>query len=364
MAKNSDSNSKKKPSPNNGIVEPAPRAPITTLPTNAKAASPAKPTNSPALPSVENSPEAKPSSPILKEKNLWELIGEAKDNSDLEKVLIDQATKILKGSPIAEKYHVLMLYAENTSISRHTTDRLYSTLRSVAKLKDKPLLLIIILSNGGSVESAYLISKACKEYAKETFAVAIPRHAKSAATLIALGADEVHMGIMSELGPIDPQINGVPALALKHALENVSELCEKYPKATTMFSEYLAKTLKITELGYYERICRSAAQYAELLLRRRFPAKGRAESLAAKLVYEYKDHGFVIDHEEAVRFFGVDFIKYDTDEAQLAEKIHELIENFSLSIQFIKDKRVSWILGRFDEPSILLRNSSDSKPNA
>jgi ClpP class serine protease len=36
--------------------------------------------------------------------------------------------------------------------------------------------------------------------------VVVPDQAKSAATLIALGADEILMGPASDLGPIDPQI--------------------------------------------------------------------------------------------------------------------------------------------------------------
>jgi ClpP class serine protease len=36
--------------------------------------------------------------------------------------------------------------------------------------------------------------------------VIVPNIAKSAATLFALGADEILMGYLSELGPIDPQV--------------------------------------------------------------------------------------------------------------------------------------------------------------
>ena len=39
-----------------------------------------------------------------------------------------------------------------------------------------------------------------------TFRVIVPESAKSAATLIALASDEIVMGYLSELGPIDPQV--------------------------------------------------------------------------------------------------------------------------------------------------------------
>jgi ClpP class serine protease len=68
--------------------------------------------------------------------------------------------------------------------------------------------LLIVNSPGGRVEPAYLISKSLKSIAHKHFSVAIPRRAKSAATLLALGADQIHMGMISQLGPIDPQDKG------------------------------------------------------------------------------------------------------------------------------------------------------------
>lgn len=359
MAKKIATVSKKTISTNgkSATQDAATNPPSTTTPTeiNTTAGGPA-PKKDPSV-KAEVPPKVAPA----KEKTLWEQVGEAKDDEELYKILFAQLSTILSASNAGKKYHVLMLYSDDYSITRYTTDRIYATLRNVAKDRDKPLLLLI-LSNGGSVESAYLISKACKEYSKDIFAVAIPRHAKSAATLLALGADAIHMGLMSELGPIDPQMitepqsrDRVPALALKHALENVADLCEKYPKATSMFSEYLAKTLKVTQLGYYERICKSAAQYAERLLKRRYKGKGEAEKMANKLVYEYKDHGFVIDHEEAVHIFG-DLIKYDSEESQLAEKVHEFIESFDLAINILKSKKLGWILGRLDRQSTYIKD--------
>ena len=45
----------------------------------------------------------------------------------------------------------------------------------------------------------------------ETYRVLIPSWAKSAGTIIALASHEIVMGVNSELGPIDPQFNGIPA---------------------------------------------------------------------------------------------------------------------------------------------------------
>jgi membrane-bound ClpP family serine protease len=67
----------------------------------------------------------------------------------------------------------------------------------------------------------------------------VPRQAKSAATLIAIGADEIHMGPLGELGPIDPQLGGLPALGVGQALERIASLVERHPGSAEMFARYL-----------------------------------------------------------------------------------------------------------------------------
>jgi hypothetical protein len=65
---------------------------------------------------------------------------------------------------------------------------------------------LIINSPGGDATVADKIVNLCRGHTLKEFRVVVPNRAKSAATLIALGADKIVMGISSELGPIDPQI--------------------------------------------------------------------------------------------------------------------------------------------------------------
>ncbi|MCL8207264.1 MAG: hypothetical protein K6V97_04200 [Actinomycetia bacterium] len=51
-----------------------------------------------------------------------------------------------------------------------------------------------------------------------TLRVWVPHAAKSAGTLIALGADEIYMGPPSQLGPIDPQVPWVNGMIPAHAI--------------------------------------------------------------------------------------------------------------------------------------------------
>ena len=192
--------------------------------------------------------------------------------------------------------------------------------------------------------SAYLISKTCKRLAKEKFIVGIPRRAKSAATLIALGADEIHMGLMSELGPIDPQFENLPALGLSNALKSLAELCTQYPASSNMFAKYLSQTLDLRVLGYFERISESAAQYGEkLLLRQNFSNDRNAKSIANHFVYYYKDHGFVVDIDEAIGILGDNIIKKETVEYNFINEIYKFLDHVEFLYGYFFKKRMSYV---------------------
>ncbi len=68
-------------------------------------------------------------------------------------------------------------------------------------------LALIINSPGGIGISAERIINICKSYSGNgRFAAIVPGKAKSAATMVCMGADSIFMSKTSELGPIDPQI--------------------------------------------------------------------------------------------------------------------------------------------------------------
>lgn len=228
---------------------------------------------------------------------------------------------------------VIILFDEAGSISTYHSNRIYRALGWKEQAGD---INLIVESPGGLIEPAYLISKTCKRLAGGKFTVAVPRKAKSAATLISLGADEIHMGLMSELGPIDPQLNGIPAMALSNALSGIAELVCQFPGAEKMFAAYLAQKLDLRHLGFYQRINESAEQYAARLIGSRvLPNKATATSMANHFVNHYKDHGFVIDADEASGLLGPDYVKQNTMLYMCANMIYITL---SLVSSVLKDR--------------------------
>lgn len=240
-----------------------------------------------------------------------------------DKLIQDYIKDQIAQSAIANQYNILILHDEGRMV-KSDTDHIYS---AAAAFSEKRPILLVLYSSGGVIDSSYLIGKLCREYSSGKLVVVVPRQAKSGATLICCAADEIHMGSLSELGPIDPQIENLPALGLKASVEHIAELVKDHPHASDMFAKYLNMALKPIHLGYCERVAESAVQYAERLLKLHSSGlkKNKPAQIAETLVYQYKDHGFVIDKTEATDIFGEKVVKTDSEEYELGNNIYSAL---------------------------------------
>ena len=270
-------------------------------------------------------------------------------NSTFKKYLQQLVTK----NEISKKYNIVIIFDEGTML-KSDADKIYSAVTTFKK--NKPILMVL-LSNGGEPGSAYLIGKLCREYSNGKFSITVPRQAKSSATLLCCAANEIHMGSLSELGPIDPQIKGLPALGLKNSIEHIAELVAENPKASEMFARYLNLSIEPIQIGYYERVAESAMQYAEKLLNTHSSDLPReAKVIADELVYKYKDHGFVIDKSEAEIILGKKVIKHNTPEYVFGNTIYQFLEFASRFSGYLK--HTFYFIGGIDsEPTFIKRRN-------
>ena len=86
-------------------------------------------------------------------------------------------------------------------------------LDAIARTPSTTPLEIVLHTPGGLVLSALQIARAIKAHPAKT-TVFVPHYAMSGGTLIALAADEIVMSPHAVLGPIDPQIGGLPAASI------------------------------------------------------------------------------------------------------------------------------------------------------
>ncbi len=191
---------------------------------------------------------------------------------------------------------------------------------------------LIVSSPGGDIEAAYLVARELRRrFAQLT--VFVPFRAKSAATLLCLAADELVLGSLGELGPLDQQGDEkqkadsplttsrlVPFKALQQlqhgAVEMYDELVGRIARKSGMrLFEAGSKAAEFTQglygpifaqldpvhLAESARGLEIGGEYAERLLRRYRPAlwAEQGQKLLDRLVHAYPTHGFIIDQEEA-----------------------------------------------------------------
>jgi hypothetical protein len=100
---------------------------------------------------------------------------------------------------------------------------------------------VFLISNGGSPEAAERIIKLLRNKYK-TVRFLVAGNAYSAATMMCFAADEIIMHCQGTLGPIDPQIGGIPANSIIESFEEVQERLKKEgPASLTAYMPLIAK---------------------------------------------------------------------------------------------------------------------------
>ena len=190
---------------------------------------------------------------------------------------------------------------------------------------------IFLVSNGGFVEAVERIVRLVREHF-DSVRFIVPGNAYSAATLICFSGDEILMGSLSTLGPIDPQINGVPAGAILRAFDKVrDELEKKGPRALTAYMPLIAKY----DLHMFE-VCRVAQQLSKELASfwlRTYMLNDEQDRVDDIVNFFsnygiHKSHGRSIDRAKAVEL-GLHVSKTE-DVAELADLVSSLYYQFEL----------------------------------
>lgn len=165
-----------------------------------------------ATPPPTNQPSTDPSSKYSGTASFTDILNEANANLDQLKKrqllltrIDEQFTKKYKAKNRTLTYLFRFGHPRAMMTSSDITT-LETTLASVSGADQINLLLQSPGGDGTIVEKLVEMCRAYLSGTKPKFRVIVPNIAKSAATVMALGADSIVMGYCSELGPIDPQV--------------------------------------------------------------------------------------------------------------------------------------------------------------
>lgn len=216
-------------------------------------------------------------------------------------------------------------------------------------------IALLIDSCGGQARAAYEIAALFRRHCGG-FTAVVPRMAKSAATLLTLGADNIILGEYGELGPLDVQVfdlerqEKLSGLDEVHSLERLNAFAMTaldkvmvlfvnrtgmkaktlLPHVTRFVADLTSPLFQRIDVVHYTQMSRAlkeGEEYARRLLRCRL-GEDVSNAIARKLVENYPEHGFIIDTEEVERL-GLRPSKPTSDQLRIMNEIAEQLNGLT-----------------------------------
>lgn len=207
--------------------------------------------------------------------------------------------------------------------------------------KEREKIDLFIYSRGGDGNVPWTLVSMIREYCKKgSFSVLVPFRAHSAATVIALGADEIIMTKKGELGPIDATLTSGPynpidensKTRLPLSVEDVTGYfsllkrigCERPDEIMDGFRE-LTKQVHPLALGAINRTLEGTKLVGlRLLSTRAHPfLEEENQDIIKKLSSELYSHSHAITRTEAARYLGLKQVT-NAEEAGIDKEMWQL----------------------------------------
>jgi len=177
---------------------------------------------------------------------------------------------------------------------------------------EKEEIDFLIISNGGDPITALRVITILRERLKK-ITVLVPYVAFSAATILALGADEIIMHPYSNLGPVDPQLsvvklNGIGQQApLKFSSEDIRNYIEFIRSDVGITDQQhlisafnsLASEVGSLPIGSSKRSQQLSLSLSTKMLETHMGDKNKAANIARTLNTSYYHHGYAVGRKEA-----------------------------------------------------------------
>lgn len=226
---------------------------------------------------------------------------------------------------------------EGAQINDDAMAPLYKQLRAIGKQKR---LNLFIQSRGGATETPWKIIEMFRSFC-EYFAVLVAYRAHSAATHVALGANEIVMTAFAELGPVDPyrthpllptDSDGKPVSIsvqdMKHCISFIKREAETpyTPEALAQLFAAMFEKIHPLAMGAIEQSYALSQIISEKALATHMDAerdKEKIRKIAQALLDDYKSHRFQIGRSEA-RKLGLPVVDADLETENLLWRLYEI----------------------------------------
>jgi hypothetical protein len=220
------------------------------------------------------------------------------------------------------------------------SDAVRQFVKQLELLKETPKEIdLLINSNGGDGLASWRLITLLREYLGKEGKITclVPFYAFSAATLMAVGCDEIFMHPWASLGPVDPQItvnnkDGTQQFAYEDVSAYTNFLREEAgiteQKEKVELLSLLVNQIAPSVIGGAKRASMQSITMAEKLLKLHMTGTEaqNAEAIAQKLSKNYFSHGHAVTKSEAEQL-GLKISKNDSEIERIIWAIYTDFEN-------------------------------------
>lgn len=183
----------------------------------------------------------------------------------------------------------------------------------LTKLDSTDKIDLLIYSRGGNSVAAWGLVNLIREFTNN-FNILIPYRAHSCATSISIGANEIVMTRMAELGPVDPTLSiNDEGKQVNVSTEDLSSYIEflkkkfgiKAEKNTIGAFKELTQNIKPLTIGRAYRSYLKAREDTSKILGIHMKDKKKIENITTQLVEKFLAHDHIINRKEAKDMIGL-----------------------------------------------------------
>ena len=178
-----------------------------------------------------------------------------------------------------------------------------STIKGLDKAKG---LDLVLHTPGGSIGATESIVHYLKSIFGNDIRAIVPQIAMSAGTMIACSCKEILMGKHSNLGPIDPQINGKPTHGIIEEFNKAKQEIAMNPKTIPVWQTILSR-YSPTLIGECEKAIKwSETMVGDWLKENMFSDKSNKDEMVNNVIGELGSHALTLSHD---RHLPIDILK-------------------------------------------------------
>jgi hypothetical protein len=222
-------------------------------------------------------------------------------------VLFEQTQRVIAKLEAALRRPVVAYWnSANGSVCNDDVLGFYAILQKIGRKRE---LVLFIKSDGGTGRASLRLVHLLRQYAKRLIAM-VPLECVSAATMLALGADEIHMGPMAYLSAVDTSIthdlspidkDNERVSVSQNELERIIKLWRQAGRSQTNPYQSLFQFVHPLVIGSVDRASSLSIRLCNEILSHHLKNEKKAQRISGILNAGYPAHTYPITLKEARR---------------------------------------------------------------